>query len=1253
MTITFQQRLFAGHEDGIVALTDLDLVQGVGGTFLIATSNNGFVSSYAVGGTGNLSFVNARQVGTDPWAATSLGSAVVQTAGVTQVLTGGGWGTGAVTLDLRENGVLEPRRVVDANGADHSNFGVALQLGGGAVVALAENHEGITLSRSGAHLGQAPVATFDDNWRTHVRNVTDFATVTMGGRDIVVAAAQGNNAGQAHSGLTVWTTGGTDLRFASSVGALDGIGFMIPTGVEIVASGGATYVVMSSAQDASGGLTVFALSETGNLTAVDHINDTRDTRFGAAQALASVTVGDRAFVVAGGTDGGVSLFTVMPDGMLVLLASFEDTAAAGLADITALVMTHQGGLLHIYATSESEAGLTHLTYAPEAAGSTLRAAPGGRSLDGGGAGDILSGGSGNDTLSGGGGADILFDGAGRDVMTGGWGNDTFVLAADLALDRITDFNPSQDRLDLSAWPLLYDVNALSITPTPDGARVEWRGETLLLQSNTGDPLSAAQVRASVVAGGNRTFRIPDTNAVGTAGDDELTTSWGSDTIFGGRGNDLIEAGTGNDFIMAGEGRDTLVIRDDLSAITATQQPGNVFTIVSADGRDYVRDVEVFRFNDRELTASELVDWINRPLDLQGGGGADSLTGGPSGDTIRGGAGNDTLAGGGGNDWLIGGPGDDAVFGGSGQDSVAVGALPDDVYVIAHGNDAFTIVSESGRDYYRDIELFVFSDNTTMTTAELTDWATLPRPLHIRGGPGPDRLIGGSMNDTIRGYASNDVLGGAGGNDWLLGGAGNDAVFGGGGYDTAVVGAALDATTVTLHARGAFFIASAAGRDYYRDVERFRFDDRMMTAQELREWVNRPMVLQGGAGPDRLIGGWSGDTIRGGAGNDVLGGNGGNDWLVAGAGNDAVFGGAGYDSAFVGAALSEVTITLQPRGAFTIASGAGRDYYRDVEVFRFDDRTMTAQELRDWANRPLTLQGGGGADRLIGGPSGDTIRGGAGNDTLGGGGGNDWLVAGAGNDAVFGGAGYDSAFVGAALSEVTITLQPRGAFTIASGAGRDYYRDVEVFRFDDRTMTAQELRDWAARPQAREISGTSQADTLAGGTGDDTIRGFAGNDRLLGGDGADWMHGGVGRDRLDGQRGNDRIVGAKGDDLIEGDAGDDTLLGGTGDDTLWAGADRDRLEGGGGNDNLVGGSGSDTFVFDKGHGRDLIGDFDASEDRLFLSDDLLGGEYSSSYILRHFAEETRGGVEFDFGDGDTIFLRGVDDTGDLGQSILLG
>lgn len=54
-----------------------------------------------------------------------------------------------------------------------------------------------------------------------------------------------------------------------------------------------------------------------------------------------------------------------------------------------------------------------------------------------------------DTLRGYGGNDRLDGGAGNDALYGGTGSDTFVMSVDMGGDRVFDFNPADDHIELA------------------------------------------------------------------------------------------------------------------------------------------------------------------------------------------------------------------------------------------------------------------------------------------------------------------------------------------------------------------------------------------------------------------------------------------------------------------------------------------------------------------------------------------------------------------------------------------------------------------------------------------------------------------------------------------------------------------------------------------------------------------------------------------------------------------------------------
>lgn len=179
--------------------------------------------------------------------------------------------------------------------------------------------------------------------------------------------------------------------------------------------------------------------------------------------------------------------------------------------------------------------------------------------------------------------------------------------------------------------------------------------------------------------------------------------------------------------------------------------------------------------------------------------------------------------------------------------------------------------------------------------------------------------------------------------------------------------------------------------------------------------------------------------------------------------------------------------------------------------------------------------------------------------------------------------------------------------------------------------------------ADTITGNSAANVLRGNAGRDEISGLAGKDKLFGGGGNDTLNGDGGNDTLDGGTGNDTLTGAAGNDVLFGGAGNDTLNGGGGSDTL---------DGGAGRDLLIGGAGADTFVFSRGYGADRIRDFSlAQNDMLLFSADLWSGTPNARQVVNRFAEVAGGDIVFDFGQGDTLTLLGINDTAGLHNHIL--
>ena len=502
--------------------------------------------------------------------------------GQTQLLTGGG-GTGVLSrYELNGSGAVTGRVGLGYGGNWGGDMGdmvsTVLADGSTAVYGALENASGIGLARIGAS-GQ-----LQGNWLpVDQGHVTDLALATIGQSRYLFSTDA------ATEGVTSWKVQSNGaLQQVVTLGAQDNLWIAAPTVLETAQVGDRTYLVLGAAE--SGSLSVIEVNAIGGLRVVDHVLDSRFTNFGNIQALKTLSYGDFTYVIAGGGEGGLSVFLLLPDGHLLEQGSTADSAAAGLADISAIEARVSGYGFDVFATSASELGITRLRYNLGADGVLIEATEQGGALTGSGRMDLLQGGSGDDDIAGNGGPDVLIDGAGRDTMSGGAGADTFVLVRDGALDRITDFDPTQDRIDLSQWPMLRSVGQLQVTAIAGGFRLtygdevlevlsdDWGGMTpqtlpqnvligldriaidleLALSNQTDDP---APYVVTGTAQGERLVGYNSTSHLhGGGGDDELYGGAGADRLYGNGGDDLIVSGGGAaDEIYGGPGDDTIYI----------------------------------------------------------------------------------------------------------------------------------------------------------------------------------------------------------------------------------------------------------------------------------------------------------------------------------------------------------------------------------------------------------------------------------------------------------------------------------------------------------------------------------------------------------------------------------------------------------------------------------------------------------------------------------------------------------------------
>ena len=508
MRLRFNARAIAGQAELDTAIRAVTVAEMDGATRIFAsTDTGGGVSVYRLTDAGTLRLHDSALFAPSLTATLSRDTAVIGAGDEAMLLIGVGDGR-LIARDLGADGSLGPPSApfdIDPALSGGDRLAFARDAEGGGVLALA----GGGVYRVGGEIAFSKIDAFEG--QPVALGLSGPGPESL----LVTATPAGVKAAIVRAGEGIIALGSADSE--------TGLGISAPTDLETVFAHGARFSILGAA--GSDSLSVLEVTPDRTLVLRDHLVDSRSSRFADLQDIAVTEVAGQVFVVAAGSDDGMSLLTLLPDGRLIHLDSLASAPGATLAGITRLSATHTGDALHVFAATQADAGLAHLSVPTADIGDVVR----GSGHVVGGAGDdlVVAHGTG-DTLSGGAGDDILVAGPADTTMTGGAGADLFVMRSGGGVVRITDFDVSRDRLELSDYAMLRNPDQLTIDPVPRGAHIAFRDELILIDSHDGSTLDRDDLFGPAFDGPDRLTYFTETAAAARAPEPEPDPDPGPD-----------------------------------------------------------------------------------------------------------------------------------------------------------------------------------------------------------------------------------------------------------------------------------------------------------------------------------------------------------------------------------------------------------------------------------------------------------------------------------------------------------------------------------------------------------------------------------------------------------------------------------------------------------------------------------------------------------------------------------------------------
>lgn len=703
-TLTFIGNRTGTHVSQVTGVSDVQIHSIGGDHFAYVTSQaNGLVTVYEIGNNGFFSFVDQEVFATE---GTPYGLQFMDIGDGVNVVALGTSTSSFTPMALASNGALVSDPAFDAAVSNSGNFAATISQevnGNQYVYASRSDNPGINLYKLDDNdtLQAHPAGSLNPEDQTN--NVGAMATVTLASDTFLYATSLTDQE------ISIYRIKPNGLpEYLTTFGVEQNLGIAEPNHLETVEIGADTFLVMGSSGSSS--ITIFKVMEGGHLMVTDHVFDELNTRFQNLTEMKVVAVEDRAFVIAGGADDGLTLLELLPNGVLIHHDTIADSLNSSLDGVSGLDAYVDGTTIHVFAAGQNDTGVSHFTFGLGATGETVIGGFSADTISGSSNQDILSGGNGNDKIYGWGGNDVLVDGAGQDTLTGGTGADRFVLTSDNSHDIITDFQVGVDTLDLSNYQLFRNMDQLSVTSHSDGATATFFGETLRIYTSNNQSMDFDDFAAmNLISLTHMTIGLTPQDLVleGGAEADALVGGLGNDRLLGLNGDDILSGSAGADHLVGGNGDDCADYSTALIGVTIDMKD------MSQNTGDAAGDVFSSVEHILGSTHEDQLFGDTQNNHLMGGQGNDGLRGREGHDLIQGDNGNDNLLGNGGRDTLLGGNGRDTLTGHSGRDilnggsneDILTGGRGNDVYLGGDGADTFVFHEDADkiRDFENDID----------------------------------------------------------------------------------------------------------------------------------------------------------------------------------------------------------------------------------------------------------------------------------------------------------------------------------------------------------------------------------------------------------------------------------------------------------------------------------------------------------------------------------------------------------------------